>query len=167
VDDETVRRAQRGDTLALTAVLDALLPYVGRVCASVALDDGEDAAQEALVIVLRSLPTLQEPAALWAWARRIAVREALRAARRRERIGRPTDPADLARAASALADATTAVEVRSVLEGLPAEQRVILALRHLDGLGDNEIAALLDVPAGTVKSRLFRARAAMRARWTA
>jgi RNA polymerase sigma factor (sigma-70 family) len=173
VDPDLVRRAQRGDTAALAAVLDALLPYVGRICASVALDDGEDAAQESLVLVLRGLPALREPEAVWAWARRIAVREAVRVARRRAGAGHPTDPAVLAAMVAAgapadgRADATTAVDVRVVLAGLPPEQRAVLVLRHLGDVPEAELSELLAIPPGTVKSRLFRARAALRTRWTA
>jgi RNA polymerase sigma factor (sigma-70 family) len=174
VDPDLVRRAQRGDTAALTAVMDALIPYLGRICAAVALDDGEDAVQEALVIVLRSLPSLREPDALWAWSRRIAVREAVRIARRRTRAGAPTDAATLAELAARIetragdgGDGTTAVDVRAVLAQLAPEQRAVLVLRHFDDRPERELAEVLGVPAGTVKSRLFRARTAMRARWTA
>jgi len=171
VEPDLIRRAQRGDTRALTALLDELVPYVGRICASIAVDDAEDAAQEALVVILRNLGSLREPVALWSWSRRIAVHEALRVARRRSRAGVVTDPERLVRAQAALdahgPDGTTPVDVREVLRGLTPDQRVLLVLRHMGDLGDDEMASLLDVPPGTVKSRVFRARAAFRARWTA
>ncbi|MGB8940436.1 MAG: RNA polymerase subunit sigma-24, partial [Streptomyces sp.] len=69
-DEETARRvraAQRGDTLAMAELLDELAPYVSRICGPIALDQGQDAAQEALVAVFRSLRTLKEPAALHGW----------------------------------------------------------------------------------------------------
>lgn len=59
-DDRTVRlvrAAQRGDTLAMAELLDVLAPYVGRVCAPIALSHGADAAQETLVAVFKSLRT--------------------------------------------------------------------------------------------------------------
>ena len=171
VEPDLVRRAQRGDTRALTALLDELVPYVGRICASIAVDDAEDAAQEALVLILRNLDSLREPLALWSWSRRIAVHEALRLARRRTRAGLATDPERLARAQAALdadgSDGTTSVDVREVLRELTPDQRVLLVMRHMGDLGDDEMAELLDIPAGTVKSRVFRARAAFRTRWTA
>lgn len=161
-EEELVRSAQRGDALALSALLDRLAPFVGRICGPIALEHGEDAAQEALIAVLRDLPALREPRALFGWARRIAVREAVRHARaaRRERplldaeLPPPGDPA-LAR------------DVRTVLEALSPEQRAILLLRDLEGLSEQEAAALLAVEHGTVKSRLSRARAAFRGRWRA
>lgn len=77
-----VRAAQRGDALAMNDLLDLLAPYVGRLCGPIALQEGPDAAQEALIAVFRRLGQLREPAALFGWVRAIAVREAVRVARR-------------------------------------------------------------------------------------
>ena len=73
-DAALVRAAQGGDTLALNELLDRLSPYVARICGPIALASGPDAAQDALIAVLRGLPKLREPAALRGWARAIAVR---------------------------------------------------------------------------------------------
>src|SRR4029453_19269239 len=75
-----VRAAQRGDPSAMNALIRDLMPWISRICGSIALDRGDDAAQETLIVVLRNLPTLREPAALRAWVRRIAVRESVRIA---------------------------------------------------------------------------------------
>jgi RNA polymerase sigma factor (sigma-70 family) len=167
VDEVTVRRAQRGDAAALEAVLRDLAPYLGRICGAIALDAGDDALQEAMVLIARKLPALREPAALRGWARRIAVREAVRAARGgRAGLALPVDPATLD-PRTTVPDGTTAVEVRAVLAALQPEQRAVLVLRHLDGLDETEMADVLGVARGTVKSRLHRARAAFRERWTA
>ena len=164
VDPALIGRAQRGDAAALEAVLRALAPYLGRICGAIALDAGDDALQEAMVAVARNLGRLREPAAIRGWARRIAVREAVRAARGGRTV--PVDPAHLAPLAS-VPDAATAVEVRAVLDQLAPEQRAVLVLRHLDGLDEAEMAEALGVARGTVKSRLHRARGAFRERWTA
>jgi RNA polymerase sigma-70 factor (ECF subfamily) len=161
--EELVLRAQRGDTRALNELLNELAPYVGRICAAVALRTADDATQEALVAIFRNLPKLREPLALKAWARRIAVREALRAAGHRGPV--PVDPGDLE--IPVAMDADTAVDVRDVLATLDPVHRAVLVLRHLDDLNEEEMAAALEVPPGTVKSRLFRARAAFRERWSA
>ena len=65
----------------MSQLLDALAPYVGRICGAIALDAGEDAAQETLLSVFRRLRSLHDPDSLHAWVRTIAVREAIRAAR--------------------------------------------------------------------------------------
>ena len=162
-EDELVRSAQRGDALALSALVDRLAPFVGRICGPIALEHGEDAAQEALIAVLRDLPTLREPRALYGWARRIAAREAVRHARAARRS---LPLAGGGRELPAPGDPALARDVRSVLEALTPDQRAILVLRDLEGLSEREAAALLQVEEGTVKSRLSRARSAFRGRWT-
>jgi RNA polymerase sigma factor (sigma-70 family) len=164
--EELVRRAQRGDAIAVEALLRDLTPYVGRICGAIALDRADDATQETLVAVFRHIGSLHEPAALKGWVRRIAVREAVRAARggRFEAV----DPDDLRHAAAlAVSDGATSVEVRAILADLTPEQRAVLTMRHLDGLNEEEMVDVLDVAPGTVKSRLHRARAAFRERWIA
>jgi RNA polymerase sigma-70 factor (ECF subfamily) len=164
VIEEAVRRAQQGDAAALEVVVHALAPYVGRICGAVALDQGEDALQEAMVAIVKNLRSLREPAAVHAWARRIAVREAVRVASGSAR-SIPIDPSTL-RVGVAVDDGATEVEVRAVLAQLSPSHRAVLVLRHLEGLDEAEMAEVLGVASGTVKSRLHRAGAAFRARWT-
>jgi RNA polymerase sigma factor (sigma-70 family) len=159
-----IRAAQRGDVLAMNELLDLLAPYVGRLCGPIALQDGPDAAQEALIAIFRGLRQLREPAALFGWVRAIAVREAIRVARRRQ-AGR-TVPAELADV-PAPGDPQLATDVRDVLARLAPEHRAVLALRELEGLDEQAAAALLQVPRGTVKSRLSRARRSFRKEWQA
>jgi RNA polymerase sigma factor (sigma-70 family) len=118
--------------------------------------------QEAMLAIVRHLGSLREPAALRGWVRRIAVREAIRAARG----GRSTPtPPEALTVVPDLADEATPVEVRAVLASLAPEQRAVLVLRDLDGLGEHEMADALGIAPGTVKSRIHRARAAFRERW--
>src|SRR5262249_52757228 len=144
-----VRAAQRGDPLAMDRLLTELAPWVARICAAIALDQGEDAMQETLIIVLRNLPALREPAAWRAWVRRIAVREALRMTRD-DRVVAIVDPPEV----MVSADLDTAIDVRDTLRKLSAEQRAVLVLRNLADLSEQETAEGLGVPEGTVKSRL-------------
>jgi RNA polymerase sigma-70 factor (ECF subfamily) len=133
----------------------------------VALDHADDAMQETFIAVLRALPRLREPAALRGWVRRIAVREAVRVARRAERVV-PLDPTDPARAPLPEVpplDVAVVVDVRATLAGLSPEHRAILVLRDLEGWSEAEVAEALAIPAGTAKSRLARARAAFVRRW--
>lgn len=119
-----VQGAQRGDGLAMAELLDELAPAVGRWCGPIALQDSQDAAQEALIVIFRRLGSLRQPAALFGWARAIAVREAVRVARRSGRE-RPAELADL----PARGDPLLASDVRQVLDRLPPEQRAVLMLR--------------------------------------
>ncbi|MER6128619.1 RNA polymerase sigma factor [Streptomyces sp. NPDC001795] len=163
-DDRTVRlvrAAQRGDTLAMAELLDILAPYVGRVCAPIALDQGADAAQEALMAVFKSLRALKDPAALHGWVRAIAVREAVRTAHRAAR----TVSADLS-SLPARGDPQLSADIADVLDRLSPEHRAVLMLRDVEGLDERTAAALLGVRTGTVKSRLHRARDTFRKAWT-
>jgi RNA polymerase sigma-70 factor (ECF subfamily) len=159
---DLVRNAQRGDPAAMDELMRALAPYVTRVCGAIALERGDDAVQETFIAVLRSLRSLREPAALHGWVRRIAVREAVRTAGGGRAVA--TAPGVLAERAAPvpLPDLDTALDVRAALAQLPPRHRAVLVLRDLDGLSEAEVASLLDVPEGTVKSRLHRARAAAR-----
>ena len=158
--ERLVRAAQGGDTLAMNDLLDQLTPYVGRICGPIALSNGADATQEALVAVFRSLRTLKDPAALFGWVRAIAVREAIRIARQDQR----QVPADLAEL-PAPNDPQLLVDVRDTLARLTPEHRALLVLRDIEGLDEQAVAVLLELPAGTAKSRLHRARASFRKAW--
>jgi RNA polymerase sigma factor (sigma-70 family) len=157
---ELVRRAQRGDALAMDRLLTEIGPYVGRICASIALQDGQDAAQEALVAIFRALPGLADPAALHGWVRTIAVREAVRVATRARRTRAAPLPDVPARG-----DPELAADVRDVLARLSPEHRAVLVLRDLEGLDQAAVAEILAVPAPTVRTRLFRARRNFRRQW--
>jgi RNA polymerase sigma-70 factor (ECF subfamily) len=141
-------------------LLDVLAPAVSRWCGPIALQDAPDAAQEALIAVFRGLSGLRDPAALFGWARAIAVREAVRVARRAARE-RPAELADV----PARGDPTLGVDIRDVLDRLAPEQRAVLMLRDLEGLDERTVAAALSMPVGTVKSRLSRARDNFRKGW--
>lgn len=161
VDPEIVAAAQRGDALALDRLLDELAPYVRRLCARIVPAAADDALQESLLAIFRGLPSLDAPEAIMVWARSISVRTAIRLARRQS--------------AEATADETVAdrgapsqeglVDIDDALARLPVPQRAVLVLRTREGLSEQEIAAALGIPAGTVKSRLHRARAAFREVW--
>lgn len=163
---ELVRQAQGGDVLAMSRLMDALAPWVARICGGIALEHADDAAQEVLVQVFRDLKTLRQPDALRAWARRIAVREAVRHAQRARAEGARASGEDVATLHGAARDLALAPDVRAVLARLAPEQRAILVLRDLEGLSEEEAAAQLGVAKGTVKSRLSRAREAFAKRWS-
>ncbi|GAB3958320.1 sigma-70 family RNA polymerase sigma factor [Actinoallomurus acanthiterrae] len=161
VDPENVAAAQQGDALALDRLLDELAPYVRRLCARIAPAAADDATQEALLAIFRGLPSLRAPEAIMTWVRSVAVRTAIRLARRHDlevpAEGTLMDRYDPSREGL--------VDIDDALARLPVSQRVVLVLRTREGLSEQEIATTLGIPTGTVKSRLHRARAAFREVW--
>ncbi|CAM5616351.1 hypothetical protein GCM10010222_75990 [Streptomyces tanashiensis] len=157
-----VRAARSGDTLALHDLLDHLTPYIARICRPIALDDGPDATQEALVAVFTSLRSLREPEALYGWVRAISVREAVRVAKRAARA-RPAELPEVPERG----DPQLAADIDDVLARLTPAHRAVLVLRDVEGMDEEAAAALLGVPAGTAKSRLHRARQSFRKAWSA
>ena len=161
MDPAKVAAAQQGDALALDQLLDELAPYVRRLCARIAPAVADDATQEALLAVFRGLPSLRAPEAIMTWVRSLTVRTAMRLARQPDQdVAAGTMPAALCGPSfEGLAD------IDDALARLPLSQRAVLVLRAREGLSEQEIAATLGIPAGTVKSRLHRARAAFREMW--
>lgn len=156
-----VGRAQAGDSMAMHDLLDRLGPFVLRVCEASAPGDGADAAQEALIIVFSRLKQLNDSAALFGWARSIAAREAIRWAQKSGRAI-PTESGDRA----GVADLETDIDVRDALARMTPDHREVLMLRDLRDLDERTVARMLDVSAGTVKSRLHRARRSFRGHWS-
>jgi RNA polymerase sigma-70 factor (ECF subfamily) len=120
----------------------------------------EDVAQEAVAAALGRLDDLADPAAFGAWLARIATRraiDALRAERRRAEDGELPDIA-----VEWTGTAGEAEDVRAAVAGLSPDRRVVVVLRFWLQLTPSEIAETLEVPVGTVNSRLARALADLR-----
>jgi RNA polymerase sigma-70 factor (ECF subfamily) len=168
-DASLVTAAQAGDKDALEALIrrhhDPIYALCRRMTGNEA--DALDATQEALVAVVRGLPRFDGRAAFSTWVYRVATNACLDELRRRTRRPEPVDPDG-----SAL-EGASAVEPRSdqriadrmaidaALAQLPEEFRVAVVLRDLGGLDYAEIASVLSIPPGTVRSRIARGRAAL------
>jgi RNA polymerase sigma-70 factor, ECF subfamily len=131
-------------------------------------EDAEDATQEAFLAALRKAATFRRAAAFSTWLYRIAVNAATDQARRRGRARLTTlDPEDAGVVADPGADVgeavTAAVVVQSALTKVPEEFRVAVVLCDLYRVPYADAAQILEVPVGTVKSRVFRGRAALAA----
>jgi RNA polymerase sigma-70 factor (ECF subfamily) len=126
-------------------------------------EEAADALQDALLSAYRRADSYRGEARVTTWLHRIVVNACLDRVRR-ESV-RPTVPlperegADPADPRDPLAERETAVEVQAALATLPADQRVAIVLVDLQGMSVDEVAAVLQVPAGTVKSRCSRGRA--------
>jgi RNA polymerase sigma-70 factor, ECF subfamily len=150
----------RGGGDALEALVAALWPEAFRLAFAVLRDHGlaEDAAQEACAAVARSLPSLKSSAAFGAWSRRIVVRHALMAARRRPHVG----SLDRLAPRGAENDRSDALDLYEALAGLTPLQRALILLHYYAGLQSAEIAAAVSLPGSTVRFHLMRARRALR-----
>lgn len=150
---------------AQQALLTELMKPLHALCLHVLGNraDADDALQEALVAVYRGLPAFRGESRLTTWAYRITVRIATRRARRRVRHGALDH--EIAPSTSGCAETNLlAKQALAALDELPAKHRVVLALFAIDGLTHGEIAEILDVPEGTVWSRLHHARQKVRER---
>ena len=127
-------------------------------------DRAEDSTQEAIVRAWRELPRLRDPARFDAWLRRLVVTACYDEGRK---VRRRAEVSLLGAVGHSGADPLSAMVERERLERayrrLPIDQRTVLALQYHFALSHVEIAATLDVPIGTVKSRIRYAVAAMRA----
>jgi RNA polymerase sigma factor (sigma-70 family) len=163
-----VARAQSGDRPALEMLLrDHQRPLYRHV--RTITGDGDlayDVLQSVLWIVARRLGSLRDPRWFRAWAYRIATREAVRAARRRKRDLDLFDEAATIDAAEAEAPLVDPLLVRACadrLAALPPAAELTLRLHYLEEMTLVEIAEALEVPVGTVKSRLAYGLARLRA----
>lgn len=168
-DAELAARAAAGDAEAFGLLVDRYAPQVRRVTRAVLPEpaDADDAAQEAFLACWRYLGRYDPARPFGPWLIRIAV-NAARDVRRRQR-SRPTEPlAPELALAQAGPDTTTArAELRTNLDralaGLPERQRLAVVMFDAEGYSHREIATLLGVAEGTVRSDVFHARRALRA----
>jgi RNA polymerase sigma-70 factor (ECF subfamily) len=133
--------------------------------------EARDATQETFLAAWRRIHSLREPDRFDGWLQRIAVNSARMALRARGRRLVREIPSGDVEALAAVADRSRVLPperpdaelLAAALDRLPGDQRTILVLHHLEGHGLAELAAILEVPVGTVKSRLHTARQALQA----
>ena len=176
-DRELVRRFKRGDEAAFellfTRYQHRVLGLIGRHLNDP--DEVQDVAQEAFVRAFRAFPRFRGECAFYTWLYRIAlntVRNHVAARNRRP----PLCDIDVADAqfmdcgdslrhdedpVAALTRDELSSEIAKAMEALPDDLRCAVTLRELDGLSYDQIAAIMQCPVGTVRSRIFRAREAI------
>jgi len=153
-------RAQLGESDALEELLRRLQQPLGEHVRALMRDDdaAEDVLQGALLIVARKLGTVREVEWVRAWAYRIATREAVRALRRsRQQRTDPLDDAllpDLSIPEDSGADDELLTVLPTALAAVPVAAQVVLRMHYLQGLSQQEVAEALEIPVGTVKSRI-------------
>lgn len=164
-DDELAAAAAQGDRAALDALLTKHAGLVHAVCRRVLVnpEDALDATQDALLAIARRIETFDGRSRFSTWCYRVATNAALDEARRRARRPAPVDIVPEPRhGAGAIDDAVAdQLDIDAALARLSPDHRAAVALRDLVGLDYAEIAEVLDIPAGTVRSRIARGRAAL------
>jgi RNA polymerase sigma factor (sigma-70 family) len=176
MDEDLIRRAQAGDQDAFRQMMAAYSALAWRT-ARVALSDpiaAEDALQDAWLDIWRGLPRFQVGQPLRPWLLTVVANRCRMSVRRRALLAVPIDADDGAtRMLIAQDDPSQRVlqteadaELRAALETLRADQQRVLELRFFADLDLAEMALVMGTPTGTVKSRLHRALAALRARLT-
>lgn len=162
VDDATLlRRHLAGDRDAFAQIFrrhrDRLWSVALRTLGNPA--DAADAVQDAMLSAVRSAPSFRGDAQVGTWLYRIVVNACVSRLRRPAAL--PLDEAIGTDSPDPAERAAVAVDVQDALAALPAEQRLAVVLVDVEGLPVADVAELLGVPVGTIKSRCFRARAAL------
>ena len=165
-DQALVAAAQAGDRAALDALLRRHHDRIHALCRRVTANptDALDATQEALIAIVRGLPSFDGRSAFTTWSYRVATNACLDELRRRRRHVTTelddTEPASVDAGAPSLADAVAdRLDVDAALQAVPPEFRAAVVLRDVCGLDYAEIAEVLAIPPGTVRSRIARGRA--------
>ena len=162
MDGALIERARKGDAGAFDEIARQRIDSVYRTALGIlgSPADARDATQEALLSAWRSLRSLRDAERFDAWLHRITVNAARMIARKRRGVRelRLTDNADAHSGPPAIG---RAADFDRAFEKLTVEHRALLLDHHLDGLSLRDIAARMEIPEGTVKSRLFAARQAL------
>ncbi len=172
-----LERARRGDDTAFEALAEIHAPALHRLAYSLAGNgpDAEDLVQEALMGAFQRLEAFEGRSSFKTWLSRILVNQTSRL-RRSKRVREVMKLTDFSEAAQGLLkgiekgieltgevrDSEIRMDVMAALSGMSPEFREVIVLREMEGLSYIEIADVLDVPRGTVESRLHRARAELK-----
>lgn len=176
-DQVLIERVQSGDKQAFNLLV---LRYQNKVCNLISRyvsnsGDVADVAQETFIKAYRAVPNFRGESAFYTWLYRIAVNTAknhiVAQSRRPPATDVDAEEAEYYESASALKEISNpenlalSKELKRVvfdaIQALPDDLKTAMTLRELDGLSYEEIAAVMDCPVGTVRSRIFRAREAV------
>lgn len=166
---ETIGRAASGDMAAFEDIYKAFSPAVYTIAFNITRNyhDAEEATQDVFVKVFRKLKSFKFGSAFGTWIYRIAVNTAINIyksrSRNRQNMVNLDEAGDVIDAgaempASLLERENVKAKVAGMLESLSPEHRSCIVLREIEGLDYKEIAAVLEIPLNTVRSRLKRAR---------
>ncbi len=161
-----VTKAQAGDRGAFAALAESLYPRLQRMACSIMGDSAaaDDATQQAMLDVWRNLSQLRDPARFEAWCFRTLSNACRSEWRRRQRWSRDSSGGPLPEKAGldALRGVIDREQLKRGLTRLSAEHRSVIVLHHYADMTHEQIAVVLDIPVGTVHSRLHRAMRRLR-----
>lgn len=179
-DQVLIERVQSGDKQAFNLLV---LRYQNKVCNLISRyvsnsGDVADVAQEAFIKAYRAIPTFRGESAFYTWLYRIAVNTAknhiVAQSRRPPASDVDAEDAEYYESGNVLKEISNPENItlskelkRAVfdaIDALPEDLKTAMTLRELDGLSYEEIAAVMECPVGTVRSRIFRAREAVEQR---
>jgi RNA polymerase sigma-70 factor (ECF subfamily) len=182
-DLELVRRSRRGDSGAFHALVDRYAQSMFALAHSLVGNaaDAEDVVQEMFAGAFRGIARFEERSSFKTWLTRILVNQANRLRRDRSskrmmsldapansdsgaEAGETFDPGDAASRPSTTAGVDAKLDLAEMLRTLSPDHRQVIVLREMEQMSYEEIAEVLNVPIGTVESRLYRARAELRQR---
>lgn len=165
-DDAILELCQRGHPAGFARLVETYQQRVWRTAYRFLHDreDARDVTQEVFLRTARAIGSLDPRRPLWPWLRRVTVNLCLNLLRRRA----PVVPLDMAPEGTAEPAADlppwTRLDLERALGELPPLWRMAVTLRHQEDLTYEEIAALMQLPVGTVKTYIFRGRRALRER---
>lgn len=165
-DAESLRRVARGDGSAFRGLMDRHADGMYRLAASLVGNaaDAEDVIQEALLGAFRGAGKFQGRSSVKTWLTRIVLTQAalFHRDRKRRRLRQSDTAPHWLVAGDSTAEVEAKLDLHAALQRLSSEHREVLVLRELEMLPYEQIAAVLEIPVGTVESRLFRARSELR-----
>jgi len=156
-----VLRAQSGDREAFDQLLRIIEAPLHRYIAAIVPADAEDVLQEVLITIVRKIRWLTDPALFHAWCYRIASRAAFRALRKK-RARAEEELEDVHGELAAYDDPWLRERIVAETGRLPPASRAVVLLHYMEDMPLSEVAAVLDLNIGTVKSRLASALARLR-----
>lgn len=166
MDTDLVVRAQDGDEIAFARLADCVYGRLQQLSYRILRDPelAREAAQQAALSMWRNLPRLRDPARFEAWAYRLCVNECHRVCRQGRRSIPEVDPesAPVPVAPDEYRRILDHDQLERGFRRLSCDHRVVLVLHHYLGMPMDQVARTLDVPLGTVKSRMHRALEQMR-----
>ena len=166
MDRDLVEQARSGDREAFAVLVHQVSDGLYAVAQRILRDQGlaEDALQNALVLAWRQLPHLREVDRFEAWIHRILVHACYDESKRARQWTTTVRvlPMDVLSAPDGTAVVADRDELEQAFRRLPVDQRAVFVLHHYLGLPLVEIATMLEIPAGTARSRLHYAMLSLR-----